>query len=139
MSDLKRKLTENIKCVQGRIAEACSQVNRSPDEVQLVAVTKYAGLDVLKTMPDVGLTDLGESRVQELTKRAAVIHEFLAHQEARVINIRDSRCRLPDRPLRTARVYDGWRGLRDPVHAGRHAGDRGAPRTGGCADALRRG
>ena len=80
MLDIKRKLTENIKHVHERIAEACHSARRNANEVKLIAVTKYVGLDVLKVLPDVGLSDLGESRAQELTKWAAMINEFLSRR-----------------------------------------------------------
>ncbi len=80
MIDIKRKLAENLKIVEDRIAAACASVGRNPDDVMLITVTKYVGLDVLKFIPDTGLTDLGESRVQELTKRAGVINEFLSRR-----------------------------------------------------------
>jgi pyridoxal phosphate enzyme (YggS family) len=80
MADLKRKLTENIRSIQERIAQACHDANRDPSEVRLVAVTKYVGIDIIKLMVEAGLTDLGESRAQELTKRAAMVNEFLSRR-----------------------------------------------------------
>ena len=44
-------------------------------------------------------------------------------------------CRLPRRPLWPARVHARGRGIRDPVHAGRHADDRVAARVHDRADA----
>jgi pyridoxal phosphate enzyme (YggS family) len=75
---MKRKLADNWKRVTQRISDACARVGRDPSEVTLVAVTKYASLDVIRTMVDLGLSDLGESRVQELSKRAAAVNEWLA-------------------------------------------------------------
>lgn len=77
---MKRKLSENWKRVEQRIADACHRTNRSPQSVKLVAITKYASLDIIHTMVDLGLTDLGESRVQELTKRAAAVNEWLGRR-----------------------------------------------------------
>jgi len=80
MVDIIRTLHDNLATVTDRIAQACAAANRNPDEVKLVAVTKYAGLDIIKAMPDAGFTELGESRPQELTKRAATINEFLSRR-----------------------------------------------------------
>ena len=80
MVDIKRKLAENIKHVNERIADACVAARRNPEGVKVITVTKYVGLDVLKALPDVGVTDLGESRAQELTKRAAAVNEFLSRR-----------------------------------------------------------
>ena len=76
MLTMKRKLAENLKRVRHRIEEACLRADRNPDHVQLVAVTKYATLDVIRGLIDVGVPILGENRVQELTKRAAMINEW---------------------------------------------------------------
>jgi len=77
---LRRKLADNHKRVRDRIAQACQRCNRSPDEVTLVAVTKTVEVNVIRTVIEMGLTDLGESRVQELVKRAGMIHEHLSRR-----------------------------------------------------------
>lgn len=77
---MRRRLSENWKRIEQRIQRACDRAGRDPSLVKLVAVTKYASLDVIRTMVDVGYTDLGESRVQELTKRAAAINEWLGRR-----------------------------------------------------------
>jgi len=73
---IKRKLTENIRRVEERIQRACARVGRSPTQVKLVAVTKTVGLDVIRTLIEMGTEDLGESRVQELVRRASMISEW---------------------------------------------------------------
>ena len=78
---MKRKLAENFKRVQGQIESACARAKRDPAELTLVVVTKTVGIDVIKHLADVGVKHLGESRVQELTKRAAVIHEYLSRRQ----------------------------------------------------------
>ena len=77
---MKRKLTENLKQIEDRIQAACARAGRRRDSVTLVAVTKTLTLDVIRTMVDMGFTDLGESRVQELTRRAAAIDEWLGRR-----------------------------------------------------------
>jgi len=80
MSDITRILADNRESVLRRIAAAATAARRDPTEVQLIAVTKYAGLDVLKAMPDAGYSELGESRAPELVKRAALVNEFLSRR-----------------------------------------------------------
>lgn len=63
-------LSMNLHRVRERIAAACARVGRSPDEVTLIAVTKYAQLDLVRGLIDLGVTDLGESRPQQLVARA---------------------------------------------------------------------
>jgi len=77
---MRRKLHENWKRVEQRIQDACQRAGRNASSVTLVAITKYASLDVIRTMVDLGFTDLGESRVQELTKRAAAVNEWLSRR-----------------------------------------------------------
>jgi pyridoxal phosphate enzyme (YggS family) len=77
---MRRKLSENWKRVEQRIHDACHRAQRDPSRVTLVAVTKYASLDVIRAMVDLGFRDLGESRVQELTKRAAAMNEWLSRR-----------------------------------------------------------
>jgi pyridoxal phosphate enzyme (YggS family) len=80
MVDIRQQLATNLASIEDRIAQACANANRAAEEVKLVAVTKYASLEVLQAMPDAGFVDLGESRAQELTKRATAIDEFLSRR-----------------------------------------------------------
>lgn len=77
---MKRKLLENLKRIEQRIADACARAKRDPTRVTLVVVTKYASLDVIRTLVDLGVEDLGESRVQELVKRAGMVNEWLSRR-----------------------------------------------------------
>lgn len=71
MADLRTQLEGNLKHVQERIAAACQQVGRSASAVTLVAVTKYAQLDWIQGLIDLGLADLAENRPQQLVERQA--------------------------------------------------------------------
>ena len=79
-SAVKRKLSDNLKRIEQRIAEACHRSGREPGSVTLVAVTKYASLDLIRLLVDMGVQELGESRVQELTKRASMVNEWLGRR-----------------------------------------------------------
>lgn len=63
-------LRRNVVEVRGALEQSCRKANRDPAAVRLVAVTKYVGLDVIGGLLQLGLTDLGESRVQQLVQRA---------------------------------------------------------------------
>jgi len=71
MSDLERRIAENLSAVRERIARAAEEAGRSPDEVQLVAVTKYVGPEVTAALLAAGCQVLGESRPQQLWEKAA--------------------------------------------------------------------
>ncbi len=68
-------LADRITHVKERIAGACQKARRDPTEVTLVAVTKYAPPEDLREAINLGLRDLGENRVQQLTQRAGMFAE----------------------------------------------------------------
>ena len=74
---MRRKLTDNLKRVQERIQNACERARRRVEDVRLVAVTKTVEVDVIRSAIEAGLTELGESRPQELVKRAGMVYEHL--------------------------------------------------------------
>lgn len=69
-------LAEKLEQVRARIAAACAQAKREVREVTLVAVTKTAAPEQIREILQLGVGDLGESRVQVLTQRAMQINEF---------------------------------------------------------------
>src|SRR3954464_13702386 len=69
-------LAEKLEEVQDRIAKACAKAKREPSEVTLVAVTKTAAPEQMREILQLGLADLGESRVQVLAQRASQVNEF---------------------------------------------------------------
>ncbi|HJZ94509.1 MAG TPA: YggS family pyridoxal phosphate-dependent enzyme [Gemmataceae bacterium] len=73
--DLRSKLTDRLAAVRARIAAACARAHRDPAGVTLVAVTKTVSPNVARLLPELGVLDLGESRPQELWRKA----EALAH------------------------------------------------------------
>ena len=60
-----RELSEILEEVRGRIAAACRRVGRDPSEVEIVAVTKTHGAEVVAEAWNAGLTVVGENKVQE--------------------------------------------------------------------------
>ncbi|HLW66822.1 MAG TPA: YggS family pyridoxal phosphate-dependent enzyme [Gemmataceae bacterium] len=70
-SDSRTLLAQRLHDVRERIAAACRRAGRSPHEVTLVAVTKTVDSKIAQLLPELGIFDLGESRPQELWKKAA--------------------------------------------------------------------
>ena len=69
-----RGFGEILEEVRGRIAAACARVGRDPAEVEIVAVTKTHGPEVVQEAWDAGLTIVGENKVQEAAwKKAASV------------------------------------------------------------------
>jgi hypothetical protein len=58
-------IRENVLKIKGRIASICSKVNRSPEEVTIVAVSKGRSPEQIKEAIAAGITDIGENKVQE--------------------------------------------------------------------------
>lgn len=71
----KARIAENVRAVQERMESACARVGRSADEVKLVAVTKYARMEWVWELLELGLIDLGESRPQQLVERASLLDQ----------------------------------------------------------------
>jgi PLP dependent protein len=63
-------IAENLHRVRERIARAAESAGRQPKEVMLVGVTKYVGAQQTAELAAAGCTHLGESRPQELWKKA---------------------------------------------------------------------
>jgi hypothetical protein len=63
-------IADNLRRVQQRIARAAEAAGRRADEVTLVGVTKYVGVEQAIELVEAGCSDLGESRPQELWSKA---------------------------------------------------------------------
>src|SRR5690606_14864212 len=61
MDELQRRWSR----VKEEIEAACRRSGRDPRDVRVVAVTKYVDSDTIRQVLDIGLKDIGESRVQE--------------------------------------------------------------------------
>ena len=64
------RLADNLQRVTAEIATACDRASRSPNDVTLVAVTKYADMAWVRRLVELGIRDLAESRPQQLVERA---------------------------------------------------------------------
>ena len=63
-------IVANLAIVRGRMEEACRRAGRDPAGVELVAVTKTHGPEVVRAAYDAGQRIFGENRVQELLAKA---------------------------------------------------------------------
>ncbi len=79
MSDVQAILKRNLEDVRRRIADACRRAGRQPDEVTLVAVTKTVDVEIVRILHRLGVTNFGESRPQELWRKAAGVPEVRWH------------------------------------------------------------
>ncbi len=62
-------IAQNLKQIRKTVEAACARGGRPSDSVQLVAVTKYADLNWVRELVELGETQLGESRPQQMCLR----------------------------------------------------------------------
>jgi pyridoxal phosphate enzyme (YggS family) len=62
-------LSENVDGLRTRMTAACARSGRDPSDVRLVGVTKTVTADVARALVELGVTDIGENRVQEAAKK----------------------------------------------------------------------
>ena len=72
-ADAKALLAKRLDHVEQRLRAACQRAGRQRSEVTLVVVTKTVAPDVAALLPELGIFDLGESRPQQLWRKAAVL------------------------------------------------------------------
>ena len=74
------QLRDAYRRVRDRIDAAAQRSGRRPEDVLMIAVTKNAMPDQIRTLVEMGHCDLGENRVQQLTQRVPQLEEFLARK-----------------------------------------------------------
>lgn len=66
-------IEENIVTLKRQIENAAVRVNRNPDEIVIVAVTKTFPVEAIEAAISAGIRIVGENRVQEAKQKHAVI------------------------------------------------------------------
>jgi hypothetical protein len=80
MSITLKRLGDNLKALRENIAAAAARSRRDPTAVLLVAVTKTANPEDIHNLIELGVVELGESRVQQLTVRAEEVRQWLGRR-----------------------------------------------------------
>jgi len=62
-------IKENYLKVKKQISDSCEKVNRNPQEVTLVGVTKNTEIARVKELVNAGCNDIGENRLYELEEK----------------------------------------------------------------------
>jgi PLP dependent protein len=86
MAANKAKIERNLQLIRKNVEVACAKANRLVRDVALVAVTKTVGAEAVEALLELGVTDLGESRAQQLVTRA---EETTAYVQARTQPLAD--------------------------------------------------
>lgn len=71
--DVAERIAVNLQSVRERITAAARSDGRSPSDINLIAVTKYASMAAVEALVAAGHVDLGESRPQQLWDRAPAL------------------------------------------------------------------
>jgi pyridoxal phosphate enzyme (YggS family) len=66
---MKTAIAHNLRQVTQRIAEACAETGRKPDDITILAVTKGHSAGTVQAAVRAGLTNIGENRVQEADEK----------------------------------------------------------------------
>jgi pyridoxal phosphate enzyme (YggS family) len=66
-------IAENVKHLKEKIATKCVDFKRNPQDIKLVAVSKFFGLDAINEVNKLGITDFGENRAQELRDKYEIL------------------------------------------------------------------
>lgn len=62
-------IKENLDIIKNNVSLACKKSGRSEDEVTVLAVTKTRSAEEINRAIELGITDIGENRVQELMNK----------------------------------------------------------------------
>ncbi|MCD6594551.1 YggS family pyridoxal phosphate-dependent enzyme [bacterium] len=84
-------VADNLKRLKDKIAETASRFNRNPDEINLLAVTKLADVDMIRRAYDSGHRDFGENYVQKIIPKMKILPadinwHFIGHIQKNKIN-----------------------------------------------------
>lgn len=72
MSGFLSILKRNHEDIMKTIEQACRRAGRNPADVTLVAVTKNVHEKIIAALPGIGITDIGENRVQEAKSKPVI-------------------------------------------------------------------
>ena len=67
-------IANNLFSINERIARAAERSNRTPDSIELVAVTKGRSVSEMQAVLAAGVTNIGENRVQEAQQKYAAVN-----------------------------------------------------------------
>ena len=58
-------IKENVFKIKERISLICSKINKDPNRITIVAVSKGRTPEQIKEVIEAGITDIGENKIQE--------------------------------------------------------------------------
>jgi pyridoxal phosphate enzyme (YggS family) len=73
VTDTRSRIERNLERVRGRISAAAERAGRDPASVRLVAVTKTVGVEEARILVELGVTDLGENRIEGAREKISAV------------------------------------------------------------------
>lgn len=64
----------NLNNIKENINKACKKVNRNPEEINIIGVTKYVSIERAQELLNTGVFDLGENRAEELVDKYSLLN-----------------------------------------------------------------
>jgi len=93
ITDLKKDTyIRNIEKLKNEVGQVCKLSGRNPDDILIVAASKYADAEQLKQVLELGINHFGENRTEELLKKYDFIGDdatwhFIGHLQSRKVKI----------------------------------------------------
>lgn len=72
-------ISENLKIIKENIKQAATKSGRKPEDIKLLAVSKTIAPEIIQQAIDLGLTELGENKVQEIMSKYELLPEAKWH------------------------------------------------------------
>ena len=66
-------IADNLQRLKEKIGSACLSAGKDPNDVKLVAVSKYFGIKAITEAANLGVTDFGENKAQELRDKFNIL------------------------------------------------------------------
>ena len=87
-----KNITDRFTNISNKIKQACTQSQRSDDEVKLIAVSKLQSIEVIKSAYEIGIKDFGENYAQELSEKSLkcpndIIWHFIGPIQSNKVNL----------------------------------------------------
>lgn len=111
MTEQFQHISDNLARVRERIALAAASVNRDPNEITLIGVSKYVGVAESSALLNAGCLDLGESRPQQLWEKA-VAPELASARWHLVGHLQRNKVRRTLPVVQLIHSVDSWRLLK---------------------------
>lgn len=107
-----------------RISKAALDAGRSPDQVTLVAVSKTKPAEVVRRAYEAGQRDFGENYVQELTAKAAELHDLHDIRWHLIGHLQTNKVKQVVKLVHMVQTVDSVRLARELAHRAEQAGKR---------------